>query len=273
VDLIGRRCPVPRNLSFTGLVLLLLFLLIAAGAVFPIAILDSAWQLRLGAVLINSAPLPLMGLAILHLALYLDKQDELLVRRRRIAAALALPVALGYLLLVPLLGTAVERQQAAQLQGPQLRLRRASTQLREVRAAVRSATSAEDLSRRLVALQAPELAANQQNLSLEQQRLLMNTTLDRAAVQIARQQEAMPSANPWLLAPEILRTTLACMALAAGLAALTRRLKADSSVLDEVQQSWRGMVRLRRNPRRSRVAASDDRIAALSDPQDSEPRT
>jgi hypothetical protein len=35
-----------------------------------------------------------MGLAILHLALYLDKQDELLVRRRRIAAALALPVAL-----------------------------------------------------------------------------------------------------------------------------------------------------------------------------------
>ena len=84
----------PRNLAFTGLVLLLLFLSIAAGAFFPIAILDPAGQLRLGAVLINSAPLPLMGLAILHLALYLDKQDELLVRRRRIAAALALPVAL-----------------------------------------------------------------------------------------------------------------------------------------------------------------------------------
>jgi len=225
----------PRNLAFTGLVLLLLSLSIAAGAFFPIAILDPAWQLRLGAVLINSAPLPLMGLAILHLALYLDKQDELLVRRRRIAAALALPVALGYLLLVPLLATAVVHQQAAKLRGPQLQLRRASSQLSALRTAVRSATSAEDLSQRLVALQAPQLAANQQNLSLEQQRLLMNTTLDRAAVQIARQQAALPSANPWLLAAEILRTSLACLVLAAGFAALARRHHADRSVLDEMK--------------------------------------
>ena len=109
--------------------LLLLFLSIAAGALFPIAILAPAWQLRVGAALINSAPLPLTGLVFLHLAVYLDQQDELLVRRRRIAAALALPVALGFLLLVPLLGTAVVRQQAASLKEPQLRLPRASTQL------------------------------------------------------------------------------------------------------------------------------------------------
>lgn len=102
-------------------------------------------------------------------------------------------------MLVPLLGTAVVRQQAASLKEPQLRLRQASTRLGALRAAVRSAISAEDLSQRLVALQAPPLAANQQNLSLEQQRLLMNATLDRAAVQIARQQAALPSANPWLL--------------------------------------------------------------------------
>lgn len=262
----------PRNLSFTGLVLLLLFLSIAAGALFPIAILDPAWQLRLGAVLINSAPLPLMGLAILHLTVYLDKQDELLLRRRRIAAALALPAAMGYLLLVPLLDTAVLRQQAAQLQGPQLQLRRASTQLRAVRAAVRSATSAEDLSQRLVALQAPQLAANQQDLSLEQQRLLMNTMLDRAAVQIARQQAALPSANPWLLAPEILRTSLACLLLAAGFAALARRHHADRSVLDDMQQRWQDMVRRSRIPRRrGGVAAPKDVMAALAKAQDPSP--
>ncbi|MFM7550880.1 MAG: hypothetical protein ACKO8I_18865 [Cyanobacteriota bacterium] len=85
----------PRNLSFTGLVFLLLFLSIAAGALFPIAILAPAWQLRLGSTLINSSPIPLTGLALLHLAVFLDKQDELLVRRRRIPAALALPVALA----------------------------------------------------------------------------------------------------------------------------------------------------------------------------------
>jgi hypothetical protein len=51
----------PRNLSFTGLVLVLLFLSIAAGALFSIAILAPAWQLRVGAALINSAPLPLYG--------------------------------------------------------------------------------------------------------------------------------------------------------------------------------------------------------------------
>lgn len=262
----------PRNLSFTGLVLLLLFLSIAAGASFPIAILAPAWQLRVGAALINSAPIPLTGLAILHLALYLDKQGELLVRRRRIAAALALPASLGFLLLVPLLGTALVRQQAAQLKEPQLRLRQASTQLVALRTAVRSATSAEDLSQRLVALQAPPLAAYQQNLSLEQQRLLMNATLDRAAVQIARQQTALPSANPWLVAPEILRTSLACLVLAAGFAALARRPHAERSVLDEVQQSWHEMGRRSRRPRRcSGVASPNDVMAALARAEEPNP--
>lgn len=69
---------------------------------------------------------------------------------------------------MPLLATAVVHQQAAKLRGPQLQLRRASSQLSALRTAVRSATSAEDLSQRLVALQAPQLAANQQNLNLEQ---------------------------------------------------------------------------------------------------------
>ena len=217
--------------------------------------------------------LPGSCLVILHLAVYLDQQDELLVRRRRIAAALALPVALGFLLLVPLLGTAVVvRQQAASLKEPQLRLRRASTQLGALRAAVRSATTAEDLSQRLVALQAPTLAANQQNLSLEQQRLLMNATLDRAAVQIARQQAALPPANPWLLAPEILRTSLACLVLAAGFAALARRPHADRSVLDEVQQVGLQMGRKSRRPRRRNgVASMEDMIATLARMEDPSP--
>jgi hypothetical protein len=194
------------------------------------------------------------------------------VSRRRIAAALALPVALGFLLLVPLLGTALVRQQAAQLQEPQLRLRRASTQLSALRTAVRSATSAEDLSQRLVALQAPPLTANQQNLSLEQQRLLMNATLDRAAVQIAPQQAALPSANPWLVAPEILRTSLACLVLASGFATLARRPHADRSVLDEVQQSWHEMGTRRRRPRRSTGDASTkDVMRALARAEEPSP--
>jgi len=262
----------PRSLSFTGLVLLLLFLSIAAGALFPIAILDPAWQLRLGSALINSSPIPLTGLALLHMAEDLDLDDPLLIRRQRIAAALAVPVVLGFLLLVPLLGTAVVRQQAAQLKESQLRLRQASTQLGALRAAVRSATSAEDLSQRLVALQAPPLAANQQNLSLEQQRLLMNATLDRAAVQIARQQSALTSANPWLVAPEILRTSLACLVLAAGFAALARRPHAEQSVLDEAQQVWHEMTTRSRSPRRrSGFASPDDVMAALASEEEPNP--
>ncbi|MFN7900789.1 MAG: hypothetical protein ACK5N0_14225, partial [Synechococcaceae cyanobacterium] len=48
-----------RGLSLAGLVLVALYLSILAGSLFPIQLLNSAWQLKVGAALINASPFPL----------------------------------------------------------------------------------------------------------------------------------------------------------------------------------------------------------------------
>ncbi|MFM7236849.1 MAG: hypothetical protein ACKO45_05290 [Cyanobium sp.] len=42
----------------------------------------------------------------------------------------------------------------------------------------------------------------------------LNVVLDQAAGQITREQGAIPAQNPWRLVPEILRTSVVCLALA-----------------------------------------------------------
>ena len=49
-----------------------------------------------------------------------------------------------------------------------------------------------------------------------------NAVLDQAAGQITREQEAIPAQNPWRLVTEILRTSVACLALAVGFAGLAQ---------------------------------------------------
>ena len=244
-----------RGLSLAGLVLLVLFLTIIAGALFPIALLDPAWQLRLGGALINAAPVALTGLALLHLAPALDRRDGLLARRRSIAARLAIPVALGFLLLLPLLTSAVLQQQGNQARERVTRVSRATSQLEALRAAVRSATSPQDLGQRLAALQGPQLEASDQGLSLEQLRQRVNAVLDQAAAQIAREQAAIPVQNPWRLAPEILRTSLACLALATGFAGLAQRKDAEVSFLADLLWRLEYLLSRFRLPRAKRNGA------------------
>lgn len=249
------RLPLPsataRGLSLAGLVLLVLFLTIVAGSLFPIALLDPAWQLRLGGALINSSPMPLTGLALLHLAASLDRRDPLLDWRRNLAARLAVPVALGYLLLLPLLASAALQQQAGQSSQQLARISRATSQLEALRAAVQSATSPQDLGQRLAVLQGPQLEPADQGLSLPDLRRRVNAVLDQAAGQIARQKAAIPAVTPWRLAPEILRTSVACLALAAGFAGLAARAKSERSFLAVLLWRCEGLGnRLRQGLRR-----------------------
>jgi AraC-like DNA-binding protein len=215
-------------------VLLVLFLTIVAGSLFPIALLDPGWQLRLGGALINSSPMPLTGLALLHLA-----------------ARLAVPVALGYMFLLPSLDSAALQQQAGQSSQQLARISRATSQLEALRAAVQSATSPQDLGQRLAVLQGRQLEPADQGLSLPDLRRRVNAVLDQAAGQIARQKAAIPAVTPWRLAPEILRTSVACLALAVGFAGLAARAKSERSLLAELLWGWEGLGnRLRQGLRR-----------------------
>jgi hypothetical protein len=57
----------------------------AATSLLPSRLLDAAWQLRVGGVLINASPFPLIGLGLLHVAASLDPRDPLLAQRRGFA--------------------------------------------------------------------------------------------------------------------------------------------------------------------------------------------
>ena len=112
------------GLSVVALVLFVLFVSLVAAALFPLQLLDPAWQLRLAGTLINGAPFALLGLALLQIAAELGPHDPQLKNRARLCAQLAVAAALGFLLLLPLQtvaglqqGRSLNNAQAARIQG------------------------------------------------------------------------------------------------------------------------------------------------------------
>ena len=261
-----------RGFSVAGLVMVVLFLTVVAGSVFPIKLLDPAWQLRVGSALINSSPMPLTGLVLLHLASSLDLRDPQLASRRQLAARLAIPVSLGFLLLFPLLTTAALQQQSVQTTERNSRVQRATTQLEAIRQAVRSATTVDDLKQRLTALQGPQLNEAERSLPLPVLRSRINTALDRVATQIDRQRPTPTAINPWALLPEIVRSAVASLALFLGFAALSRRPNTEQSFLAELQSGWQRRFGRKAGPRTSKrgVALPGDVFARLAQDEEDE---
>ena len=112
-----------------GVVALVLFAFLVAAALFPLQLLDPVWQLRLAAALINTAPFPLLGLALIQIAAELGPHDPLLKSRARLCSQLAIAAALGFLMLLPLQTLAglqtscsLNNAQAARIQGAEAKL-------------------------------------------------------------------------------------------------------------------------------------------------------
>jgi hypothetical protein len=81
------------GLSVVALLLFVLFASLVAAALFPLQLLDPAWQLRLAGTLINHAAFPLLGLALLQIAAELGPHDPQLKNRARLCAQLAVAAA------------------------------------------------------------------------------------------------------------------------------------------------------------------------------------
>lgn len=256
-----------RGIALAGWVLIVLFLTILSASLLPVRLLDAAWQLRVGGVLINAAPFPLIGLVLLHFAASLDPGDALLVNRRRLAARLATLVALGYLLLAPLLATANLQRQHSQALASSGGLRRASQQLQQMRQVTSSASSIPELEQRLATLQGPRLDAADRLLPLPVLRSRVQDLLDQAAARLERTRNAAPPASPWTLLGDIVRTSVACLALAFGFAGLARRPGRELSLLAELQGAC---FRLRRSKARrvDRGNSHDDYLRQISEEQD-----
>ncbi|MCX5956561.1 MAG: hypothetical protein NTW51_09180 [Cyanobacteria bacterium] len=245
------------GLSVVALVLFVLFGSLVAPALFPLQLLDPAWQLRLAGTLINTAAFPLPGLALLQIAAELGPHDPQLKNRARLCAQLAVAAALGFLLLLPLQTIAglqtsrtVNNAQAARIQG-------AEAKLKALRQVVAGAASTADLNQQLQNLQGPVLGPADIAQPLPLLKAQVGAVLDQAALQINREREVSQPRTPLLLLlPELLRNALASLALALGFAALARRPGEPRTLLQELQSAWR-RSRFGGSGRRSSGSGSD----------------
>jgi len=255
-----------RNLSVVSLVLFTLFGTIVLGSTLPPDLASPLWQLRLSLALINAAPFPLAGLALLHLAAELDPEDPVLQRRHRLCAQLAVPAVLGLLLLLPLQTAAGLRQVQFTGNAQNARITKAERKLAALRQAVATATDNEQLNRQLQALQGPVLSPADLAQPLARLQSQVGAALDEGEAQIQRERLAVPSRSPLGFLPDLLRNSVACVAEAIGFAALAFRPGQEMPLLDEWRQLWfnRRQVGVVRRQRRSLLQAEADYFETIS---------
>lgn len=256
-----------RNLSVVSLVLFTLFGTIVLGSTLPPAIASPLWQLRLSLALINAAPFPLAGLALLHLAAELDPEDPVLQRRHRLCARLAVPAVLGLLLLLPLQTAAGLRQDRLSGSAQNARISKAETKLAALRQAVATATDNEQLNRQLQALKGPVLSPADLAQPLARLRSQVGAALQEGEAQIQRERLSLPSRGPLGFLPDLLRNSVACVAEAIGFAALAFRPGQEVPLLDEWRQLWFNRSQgaaVRRQRRRPFLQAEADYFETIS---------
>jgi hypothetical protein len=96
-------------LQWVALALFIVFSAILLAAMLPLEILDSRWQVRVISALLSSSSLPLIGVALMLFANYLDDGFSPLGANIRLLRRLAGLAAIGFLLLIPLQITAGNR--------------------------------------------------------------------------------------------------------------------------------------------------------------------
>jgi hypothetical protein len=227
------------GLSVVALVLFVLFASLVAAALFPLQLLDPAWQLRMAGSLINGAPFPLLGLALLQIAAELGPHDPLLKSRARACSQLAVAAALGFLLLLPLQTIAGLKTSRSLNTAQAARILGAEAKLKALRQAVAGAASNADLNQQLQKLSGPVLGPADIAQPLPLLKAQVGAVLDQAALQISREREASQPRTSLLLLPDLLRNALASLALALGFAALARRPGSRRTVLQELRSAWR----------------------------------
>ena len=94
--------PLGHSLALMGWGLVAVFVASLLPALLGASPLSPDGMLGLSQGLVDQGPLALLGLALIHLSAYLNPADRMVERRYRLAAQLALPAALGFLLLIPL---------------------------------------------------------------------------------------------------------------------------------------------------------------------------
>lgn len=223
----------PWRLSWVALVLLALYATIVLSAALPVRLADPAWQFGLYNAVVNASAFPLVGLGLLHLSTDLNPDSKALAHRADFFARLAVPIALGFLLLIPLQGYLLWQQSSRAASGATNQLERQERALASLRQAVNEASSVAELQQRFAALQGPSLGPAEQALPLSQLRPRLTVALEQADLALQRRRAELPQVDPLNLISLALRNGFACLALAIGFSALGKRRRDPIPLLME----------------------------------------
>lgn len=237
---------IARRLWQFARVLLAGYLVVVFGYNLPLRLADPVWQMRITTTLLDNATIPLVGMGLAHLAAYLNPDDLQVRAGRDRVARLAILAMLGFFLLIPLQGVAawqVFSQSANQRNREQVR---ANGRIEKLQQAVRSASSRDDLIKRLQALGAPPLTGEiNQPLPQLQKQLLVS--LEGAKREIDQTADRQRAGQPWQLVGQSLRNMLLAILFGLGFGSAAQRRGSElpltvewplalSAWLDERQQ-------------------------------------
>jgi len=246
-----------------GNVLFLIYIVVLLGAILPLRLLDPGWQVNCVNQLIWNAHLPLIGLGLVHLAVSFDPLSPSLVRHRDQVARAALPVALGFLLTVPLLGFASLQGRSA-MAPMAAGHTKALRQLEAIRFAVDSARSADEMEQRLARLGAPALLAADAALPLPRLKTKLQADLATARRAISLHMASPPPPSLGSLVQQHLRTVVMALAFAFAFLSGAQGPRSLRSPLEEWVVAWQHSRKLAAERRRIRRDFRDrmDRLRA-----------
>jgi hypothetical protein len=220
---------------------MVLFWLYAAtviGTVFPPRLLSPVWQLAFSGSVITNAPLALVGLALLHLAGHLDPANPILARRRSTCARLASLAVAGFLLLVPLQVQAIGQTLKSREQVQNRQLGIAERRIADVRRAIASARTVEQLQAELARLKVGTLTVKgtpgDRSLTGVREQLLSSLEGSRSSLQ--SQYQNTTTGMIWAFLQSSLQGIVSAIALAFGFAALAQRGEHGISLLEEFRR-------------------------------------
>lgn len=211
-----------RLLATLSPVLLVVFLAAVATVALPPRLLDPSWQLALIATMITNASLALMGTLLLPLALGFDPTNHRLRARWDAFRRWALPAALGFLLLIPLQGYAAWKFQRTATVAQNQQTAQTSKQFFELRQAINSATTHDELQAKLKKLfgRNAGLSPSELRMPIGELRNMLRARAELASTRMMQQIEAQAAMKPTLPLKETIRIAISALAYAIGFAFL-----------------------------------------------------
>lgn len=229
-------------LGVAAVALLVVFLAAMLRNVVPIRLFDTTWQLRFTGAVIDNAFYPLISLILLYLACFLDGEDPRLRARYATVSGWAVPVAIGFLLLIPLQAAATWGGYASALQAQAQQQQNVRRQFGVVRFAINAARSSTELRSRLERLQDQPITAEDSTDFSQPLPQLRETLLKRLEETESNVIQELKASAPPISRAEILLANITAgassLAYALAFAAAGHRRHRELSLYDEWHLGW-----------------------------------